>query len=247
MARNQDGRVFARTMPEIVADAMAILREDASEYAFIGLAGGASAGIAVLVLGLIGGPIADRLRRTTVALDRRRHARRVIGGGGHRRQPPPAGRGPRLRRRVGRRGVAIMRPWLPLAVALGAASYGAAALARHMGPVPPDAAVLAFAAIGATYALPRSLCCTALFEYDLSVREAVTASSAVVRMMTRAVAAAWCIVLAPAILVMALGAISGIDIVTGAVVAVLFVGAMPAGAALMSLLFREAATASHRA
>jgi hypothetical protein len=167
----------------------------------------------------------------------------AVGAGANRLQPDAS----RALAEAGARGVAVLRPWLPLAVALGAASYIAAALADYMGPVPPDVFVLAFTAVAAAYALPRSLFCTALFEYDLSLREAVSASAAVERMMTRAVVSAWCVVLAPAIFVLALAAMSGIDVVTGAVAAVLLVGAMPAGAALMSTLFREAATAANRA
>jgi hypothetical protein len=56
------------------------------------------------------------------------------------------------------------------------------------------------------------------------------------------IVSAWCVVLAPAILVALLGAIAGIDAATGAVIAVLFVGAMPAGAAIMSQLFIDAAS-----
>ncbi len=246
MSRNHDGRVFARAMPEIIADAMAILRQDASEYAFIGLSGGAAGGIAVLVLGIIGGPIAIACIAPLlllIAAGTLATSSAAVGTGFNRLQPDAS----RAFAEAARRGVAIMRPWLPLAAALGAASYGAAAFSQYLRPVPTETIMLVLAVIGAMYALPRSLCCTALFEYDLSVREAMTASSAVVRVMTRAVAAAWCIVLAPAILVAALAAIGGIDLVTGAVIAVLFVGAMPAGAPLMSLLFREAATAAHRA
>ena len=53
---------------------------------------------------------------------------------------------------------------------------------------------------------------------------------------------AWCAVLAPAILMAILGGIAGIDTATGAFIAVLFVGAMPAGAAIMSQLFIDAAS-----
>ncbi len=245
MARNQHARVFVRTMPEIITDAMVILREDASEYGFIGLAGGASAGITVLLLGLVGGPIALALippALIVVAVAALATSSAAVGAGVSSLQPDAS----RAFADAARRGVAVLRPWLPLAVALAVASYAAAALSRHMGPIPADAVVLPLVAISALYALPRGLCCTALFEYDLSMSDALAASSAIVRMMTRAVVTAWCIVLAPAMLALALGAMSGIDIVTGAVAAVFFVGAMPAAAALMSLLFREAAESARR-
>jgi len=246
MARNQDAGIVSRTMLEVVADATAVLREDASEYAFIGLAGGASAGIVVLTLGVIGGAVATALIAPlllvvmAVALATSSAA---VGAGANRLQPDAA----RALAEVGARGLATLRPWLPLAVALGGASYVAAKLADYTGPVPPDVFVLTFVAIAAAYALPRSLFCTALFEYDLSLQESVSASAAVERMMLRAVVTSWCVVLAPAILVLALGAVAGINIVMSAVAAVLLVGVMPAGASLMSTLFRDAATAANRA
>src|SRR5512140_2296357 len=134
MSRNQDARIFAPTMLETIADAMAILREDASEYAFIGLAGGASAGIAVLLLGLISGPIAIACIAPLlllIATGTLATSSAAVGTGVNRLQPDAA----RAFAEAGRRGVAILRPWLPLAVALGAASYVAAVFAKHMGPV----------------------------------------------------------------------------------------------------------------
>jgi hypothetical protein len=49
-------------------------------------------------------------------------------------------------------------------------------------------------------------------------------------------------VLAPAALMMALSLVVTLDIVTGALVTCFFVGAMPMAAALMSLLFYDAAS-----
>lgn len=246
MTRNSNARVFTRSMADIIADAMAILREDTSEYAFIGLAGGACAGIAVVALGVIGGPIAAAFIAPLlllIAVYTLATSAAAVGAGATQLQPDAS----RAFAEAMARGVAIARPWLPLLVVLGAASFGTAAVPAHLGNAPRDAIILALIAVSILYALPRSLYATALFEYELSLADALAASTAVVRMMTRAVATAWCIVLAPALLMLALSAISGIDVVTGAVVAVLFVGAMPAGAALMSLLFRDAATAANRA
>ena len=246
MARNQHARVFARTTPEVLADAMAILREDASEYAFIGLAGGASAGIAVVTLGVIGGPIAAALiapMLLLIAVYTLATSSAAVGAGASQLQPDAS----RAFAEAMGRGMALVRPWLPLVIVLGAASGGIAAIPAHLGHSSRDAIVLVLAAGSGLFALPRSLVATALFEYDLSITDALAASSAVVRMITRPVAMAWGVVLAPALLILALGAIGGIDVVIGAVAGVLFVGAMPAGAALMSLLFRDAATAAHQA
>jgi hypothetical protein len=143
---------------------------------------------------------------------------------------------------AGMRIVAILRPWVPLAIALAAASYAADAFSSRLGPVPHEAIILALALISGAYALPRSLHATALFEHDVSAREAMRASAALARRAGRTVLLAWCLVLTPAIVVALLGAIAGIDAATGAMIAVLLVGAMPAGAAMMSQVFIDAAS-----
>lgn len=241
MTMNRNARAFTRSTAELVEEAVAILRQDASEYAFIGLVGAFGACMAVLIPGIIGGPIAVALIAplvVAVASLTLATAAAALGVGANQLQPDAS----RAFATAGLRTSAILRPWLPLAVALGAASYGANGYSSYLGPVPPEAVILALALVGGAYALPRSLYATALFEHDLSVREALRASAAFVRSATRAVATAWCIVLAPAMIVALFGAVAGIDAVTGAVIAVLFVGAMPAGAALMSQIFIDAAS-----
>ena len=162
----------------------------------------------------------------------------ALGVGGNQLQPDAS----RAFAAAGLRIAAILRPWLPLAVGLAAASYAADAFSSYLGPVPMEAIILGLALVSGAYALPRSLCATALFEHDLADREALSASTVLARGATRTIATAWCIVLAPAFLVALLGAVSGIDVATGAVIAVFFVGAMPAGAALMSQIFIDAAS-----
>ena len=53
MKRNREARGFTRSTPELIEEAIAILRQDASEYAFIGLVGAFAACMAVLVPGII--------------------------------------------------------------------------------------------------------------------------------------------------------------------------------------------------
>lgn len=241
MTKHRNGHVFARPLLEIIEEAVAILRQDASEYAFIGLVGAFAACMAVLVPGIIGGPIAIALIAPLllfVAVLTLATSAAALGVGSSQLQPDAS----RAFAAAGLRIVAILRPWLPLAVALGAASYAADAFSSHLGPVPHEAIILALALVSGAYALPRSLCVTALFEHDVSAREALTASAALVRRAGRTVLLAWCVVLSPAITIALLGALAGIDAATGAVIAVLFVGAMPVGAALMSQLFIDAAS-----
>ena len=61
MSRTRAARAFTRSMPDLIEETIAILRQDASEYAFIGLVGAFAACMAVLVPGIIGGPIAIAL------------------------------------------------------------------------------------------------------------------------------------------------------------------------------------------
>lgn len=241
MSRNQRARAFSRPLTEIVEESVAILRQDASEYAFIGLVGAFAACMAVLVPGLIGGPIAVALIApllVVIAAFTLATSAAALGVGANQLQPDAS----RAFATAGLRIIAILRPWLPLAIALGAASYAADAFASYLGPVPMEAIMLGLALVAAAYALPRSLCATALLEHDLSAREALSASAALVRRTKRTITIAWSIVLAPAILIALLGGLAGIDAATGAVISVLFVGAMPAGAALMSQLFIDAAS-----
>lgn len=241
MSRNHNTGAFGRSLPEIIEESIAILRQDASEYAFIGLVGAFAACMAVLVPGLIGGPIAVALigpLLVIIAALTLATSAAALGVGANQLQPDAS----RAFAAAGLRIVAILRPWLPLAVALGAASYAADAYSSYLGPVPPEVIILGLALISGAYALPRSLCSTALFEHDLSAREALSASAALVRRATRTIAIAWGVVLAPAIVIALLGGLAGIDAATGAMIAVLFVGAMPVGAALMSQLFIDAAS-----
>jgi hypothetical protein len=241
MTTNRNGRAFARPLLEIIEEAIAILRQDASEYALIGLVGAFAACMAVLIPGLIGGPVALSLIApllVLIAVGTLAASAAALGVGANQLQPD-AGRafGAAAGRSIG-----ILLPWLPLIALLGTASYVAATFSSYLGPVPPEAVILMMAAAGGFYALPRSLGPTALFEHDLTSREALHASAVVVRQAPRTIGIAWGIVLAPSLIVALLGALAGIDAATGAIIAVLFVGAMPAGAALMSQLFIDAAS-----
>jgi hypothetical protein len=241
MTRSRKGRAFTRPLLELIEEAIAILRQDASEYAFIGLVGAVAGCMAVLIPGIIGGPLAVALIAPLLvivtALTLATSAA-ALGVGANQLQPDAS----RAFAEAMLRAVAVLRPWLPLAVALGVASYAADTFSSHLGPVPPEAIILALAALSAAYALPRSLCATALFEHDLSARDALSASAALVRRASGIIALAWLLVLAPAIVLTLLGAVAGIDATTGAIMALLFVGALPAGAALMSQIFIDAAS-----
>jgi hypothetical protein len=196
--------------------------------------------MAVLIPGLIGGPVALSLIApllVIVAVGTLASSAAALGVGANQLQPDAG----RAFATAGVRGIGILLPWLPLIAVLGAASYVAAMFSSYLDPVPPEVVMLLMAVASAFYALPRSLGPTALFERDLSSREALRASAALVRQAPRRVGVAWGLVFAPSIIIALLGVLAGIDAATGAVIAVLFVGAMPAGAAMMSQIFIDAA------
>lgn len=241
MTKQRSTRAHTRSTLELSSEAIAILRQDASEYAFIGLVGAFAACMAVLVPSIVGGPIALALIApllVLVAVLTLATSAAALGVEANQLQPDAS----RAFAAAGLRIIAILRPWLLLALALGAASYAAAAFFSYLGPVPPEGIILGLVLVSGAYALPRCLCATALFEHDLSAREALSASAALVRSATRTIVTAWCIVLAPAIIVASLSAVSGIDVAAGAVIAVFFVGALPAGAGIMSQIFIDAAS-----
>jgi hypothetical protein len=236
---NRDDGGDARSLLEIVAEAIAILRQDASEYGFIALLGTVPACIAVLIPALVGGPVALSLIAplvTLTALATLAAAGAALGDASNHLQPDAS----RAFAAAGRRAIRLLLPWLPLVIGLWAASYAAAAFAEYLGPMPHSVIVLVLAAGAAWYAFPRSMCMPAVFEHDVTSRQSAAASTALVHASRRRVGLAWAIALAPAIATALLAVAGGFDAVSGALVAMFFVAAMPFAAAMMSLLFADA-------
>ena len=110
MSRNQRPRAFSRSLSETIEESITILRQDASEYAFIGLVGSFAACMAVLVPGIIGGPIAVALIAPLllfVAVLTLATSAAALGVGSSQLQPDAS----RAFAAAGLRIVAILRPW----------------------------------------------------------------------------------------------------------------------------------------
>ena len=234
-------RYQTRPMLEIVEEAVAVLRQDAGEYAYIALIGAVPATAAVAVPGVLGGPIAISIIAPLLvlfALATFAASATAFGCVANQLQPDAAS----AYAGAGRHALSIVRPWLLLMVALWLASYVAATFIGHLGPVPHFVVPLALLVVSGFYAFPRSLSAPAVLDQGLSSRQAAAASAAIVRGQPRRVAVAWALALAPATVVAVLGVLAGFDAINAALAAFFFVGAMPFAGAMMSLLFFEAAS-----
>lgn len=240
MART-DAAVEARPLTEIVEEAAYVLRQDFSEYAYIGLIGAVLASMSVLVPGIIGdapvlaliGPLVVIAAVLTFAT-----STAALCVGANQLQPDAAGA---FRATLGR-APGVLFPWLPLAGGLTVAGYAGASFAGYLGPVPHVLIPIALVAACACYAFPRSMHAAAMFDQELPSRLADAASAAIVAANTRRVLAAWALAGAPAFVSSALGVVAGFDFVSGALVVFLFVAALPFAAATMSLIFFDIAS-----
>ena len=232
---------YARPMREIFEEAFDVLRQDVSEYAFIGFVGAVIASIAVLVPAVIGGPIAVALIGplvTIVAVMTLATCEAALSNVSSGLQPDAA----TAARTAVWRTPPVLRAWLPLAAFAAIASVGAWFAAPYMGPVPVLALVPPIVAIAALYAYPRSLQIAAIFEHDATARDAVRLSATLVNRADGRVWKAWAAVCAPATVIALMTAATRFDAVAGALVVFFFVAALPAAAVLMSLIFVDTAS-----
>jgi hypothetical protein len=92
-------------------------------------------------------------------------------------------------------------------------------------------------------AFQRSIFVPALFVRGTSVREAATHARAVQQAASPAIALSWAVVLLPAAILALAGILAGFGKFSTAITTFAFVGSMPLAAAVMSLLYAEAAPA----
>jgi hypothetical protein len=228
----------ARSLASTFEEAYSILRQDASEYGFIALAGAAPACVAVIILSMAGGPLAGALIVPAVAFaavltfTATVEALRRVGAS---MEPD----GARSLETALLRGAAAARPWLPLVLALALAVYALAAYGERLPALLHDALVLAVLAAAVLYALPRSFHAASLMLQRVSARDAEATSGALVRRAQGKVATAWAAVLLPAAAVATFGASQGFGTLTTAATVLAFIGTMPVAATVMSLLFGE--------
>jgi hypothetical protein len=236
--RTYEGARSARTLARIFEDAIALLVQDASEYAFTGLLGGAAACFAAIILRFIDNDASNALvapatiiiaaltlSTTTAAMCRAAE-----------NLQPDAGR---AFASVLLRPMAYLRPWLGIALALFAAAYAIESFSL------PDwlrtACIIAVTGGAIAAALPSSFHAIALVTQRGTAQEAAAAGSALARRSMAPLAAAWCVVMTPALLATLLGLGTGFGRASSGVWALVFVASMPVAAAVMALMFIEAA------
>jgi len=228
-----------RTLSAVLEDSVAIFAQDASEYAFVGLMGGATACIATLILGLIGNPvtaamippiiiIAAVLTHATIAQAFRAVTENL--------EPESM----RAFAGVSGRAGLLLRPFVALSVALAAAAAAgnvAAIWAPSVIVMAFDAVVLAAAAI---YLLPRSFVIVALVMQGGSAKEALAGSAALIARAPTKVLFGAVVCAAPSAVMAIIALASGFGLLSTAVFAFVVVGSMPFAAIVMSLLFFDA-------
>lgn len=241
--REQSGGIELRPLTDLFEEAIDTLRQELSEYSFIALVGAVLAGLIVLVFGVIDtaislsliGPLVVVCAVLTLAT-----CAAAFNCVSNNMQPDAGSAAIAVLRRL----PALLLPWLPLIIGLWAASYALAAFAADIdrAHIPDWAQVLGLIAVSAWYVYPRSLAVVATFEDELTSQQAQQLSGFIVRNLGSRITFMWLIVAAPGALMLGLALVVGLDTVTGALVTCFFVGAMPMAAALMSLLFYDAAS-----
>jgi len=240
MARSAAG-ARKRPLIEIFDEAIDVVRQDAGEYGFVALVGAICACLAVLVPGLIGGPggaAAVGPLLALVALLSFATGAALVSCAGDQLQPDAAG----AFREALRRSPSLVRPWLLLIFALGLAGAGYSLGREYLGPVPSSAVLLAPVAFAAWYAYPRSVAITACIEQELGGGRAERLSAAVAARAGARLLVVWCALVAPSGAVLAIGALGGLDAITGGFVAFVFVATLPFAAAVLSPFFAEYAS-----
>ena len=228
-----------RTLSAVIEDSIAIFAQDVSEYAFVGLMGGATACIAALILGLIGNPVSSALiPPVVIILAVLTHATiaQAFRAVTENLEPESA----RAFAGVTARAGLLLRPFVPLAAALAVAAGGIAVADSYVPSIivrALDAIALAGAAI---YLLPRSFVIIALIMQGGGANDALQGSSALIARAPTKVLLAAILCAAPSILFSLIGLATGFGFLATALLAFVVVGTMPFAAIVMSLLFFDA-------
>ncbi len=236
-----------RSLAVIGADAIAMLRQDAAEYAFTGFLGGVAACFAALILrwtdaaatNAMIAPVTIIIAALTMSTATSAMCRATEN------LQPDAGS---AFVSVLWGAAAFLRPWLALAIALFAAAYALQAFDADLPPWGRSAAVAVLVAGSMLWALRSSYHAVALVtQGGLSAKDADALGAALAWRSLAPLAAAWTVVLTPAAVaaIVALGA--GFGPASTAICALVFVASMPVAAAMMLLLFIEAATRARAA
>jgi hypothetical protein len=226
------------TLTRVLQDALAMLVQDASEYAFVGFVGAAVAAFAVLVLRLIGNVVSDALvvplvivmaalTMSTATLAFCRTTENL--------HPDAA----EAMASLASRPLAFLRAWWALAGALLVAGL---ALQFFDGGLAPwrFPVIVALAVLSTLYVFSRSFYAVALVTQRMSAREAEQVATVLLGRTATLALLAWLPVLAPSLFMLLIAQIAGFGPASTALATFVVVMSMPAAAAVMSLLFFEA-------
>jgi hypothetical protein len=228
-----------RTLSALVIEAIGVVRQDLSEYGFIGLVGAFMAGFTALVLRMIGGSVPVALILPVIGLcaigtmaASAAAVRRVEDN-----LDPDAARA-FIDALV--RAPFLLVPFAPALVLSGLALFLAAEFAENITRWGASALVVALLVLALMNAFQRSMFVPALFSRGISAREAASNARAIHRSAGAAIAMCWAIALLPAGIIALGGLMAGFGTFSTALSAFVFVGSMPFGAAMMSLLYAAA-------
>ena len=234
-----------RTLTRVIEDAIGLLTQDASEYAFIGFIGAAGALFGGVVLRLVHNPIADAMIVPVVLLTAllTMAASSVAFVQASENLHPEAGLS--IRTAIGRSS-SFVRPWLMLFAMLFAASLAVALFAPVAGWWGATALALLLLAWPALYTLPRGYYFAVLLTQQMPERDAENVSSTLFWRAPRRAIAAWAVALTPAIAVSLIGLATGFGAFATGIAAFVFVACMPLAATVNGLLFFDAAAQAKR-
>lgn len=226
------------TLTRVLQDALAMLAQDASEYAFIGFIGAAVTAFTVLLLRLIDNSVSDALVAPAVivmASLTMSTATLAFCRATENLHPDAADAMASLASRP----LAFLRAWWPLAAALFAAGLALQLFGEQLASW-RFAIVMGLAALSTLYVFSRSFYAVSLVTQRVTARQAEAVATALLGRTTELAVMAWLPVLAPSLFMLLIAQIAGFGPASTATATFVAVISMPAAAAVMSLLFFDA-------
>lgn len=224
------------TIADIFANALALLRQDAGEYAFVTLIGACAAGFITFVLRMIGGPIAVALVAPAIALSALltlalcvAAVRRVEDN----LEPDSV----RALGAVLVSAPALIVPIWPSLVLLWIAVFGVQWVDDYVGGLLAGVVGIALGLLAVQPIFRRGIYVPALFARGASVRSATAHAAALMPQLGGMVSVTWAAALAPAFLIGFVALAAGFGVVTTTLSAFVVVACMPLAAAMFTLMY----------
>lgn len=237
--RTYGGEVERRSFGDMVLAAVAVLRQDAGEFLFIGVIGGLLTTAAAMTLRFAGNDAGLALITPAITLGALltmaatcSAVRRVEDN-----LEPDAGAA--LAATLTRIPL-IVWPLAPALLLSALAAFVGVGLRPHIGSLFATAIALVLSAFAAAFLFRRSLYVPALFARGTSSRHAWARAAAVVAAYPLMVGLGWLLALAPTVVLGLLTMQSGFGPAGIAVTSFVFASSMPFAGALMTLLFAQA-------